>query len=54
MSTMPSAAREKMPPRLRPMIVYAANAAIALSLQLQIQPEVVRQPFPLLAVYVKQ
>src|SRR2546427_11745004 len=29
MSTMPSAASEKMPPRLRPMIVYAANAAIS-------------------------
>src|SRR6267378_6990677 len=29
MSTMPRAAREKMPPRLRPMIVYAANAAIS-------------------------
>src|SRR5437868_3281148 len=29
MSTMPSAASEKMPPMLRPMIVYAANAAIS-------------------------
>src|SRR6266851_2741030 len=54
MSTMPSAAREKMPPRLRPMTVYAANVAIALRHQEQTQPEVVCQPFPLLAVYVKQ
>src|SRR5258706_4871098 len=50
---MPRGAREKMPPRLRPMMVYAANAATRLAHE-QIQPEVVCQPLPLFAVYVKQ
>src|SRR5207248_4581671 len=31
MSTMPSAARAKIPPRLNPMTVYASNSAIRLS-----------------------
>src|SRR6266849_9734256 len=53
MRTMPSAASEKMPPRLKPMMVYAANAAMRLP-QEQIQPEVVCQPPPTAEVYVKQ
>ena len=53
MSTMPRAASEKMPPRLSPMTVYAANSAVSVPHE-QTQPDVVCQPLPLFAVYVKQ